>query len=47
MSTLIFILKYIIRLAGFEVLNRIEVKDSKKEREYRRSWKLNTILWHT
>lgn len=26
-NTLIFVLKYITRLAGFELLNRIEIKD--------------------
>ena len=35
LNTLIFVLKYIIRLAGFELLNRIEIKDSKTGREYR------------
>lgn len=34
-NTLIFILKYITRLAGFELLNRIEIKDRKTGREYR------------
>lgn len=28
-NTLIFVLKYITRLAGFELLNRIEIKDRK------------------
>ena len=27
LNNLIFVLKYIIRLAGFELLNRIELKD--------------------
>lgn len=36
-NTLIFVLKYITRLAGFELLNRIEIKDRKTGREYR--WK--------
>lgn len=35
LSTLIFVLKYIIRLAGFELLNRIELKDRRSGREYR------------
>lgn len=35
LNTLIFVLKYIIRLAGFELLNRIELKDNKTGREYR------------
>lgn len=35
MNTLIFVLKYITRLAGFELLNRIEIKDRKTGREYR------------
>lgn len=34
-NTLIFVLKYIIRSAGFEPLNRIEVRDQKTGREYR------------
>ena len=32
-NTLIFVLKYITRLAGFELLNRIEIKDRKTGRE--------------
>lgn len=35
LNTLIFVLKYIIRLAGFELLNRIELKDQQTGREYR------------
>ena len=35
LNNLIFVLKYIIRLAGFELLNRIEIKDRKTAREYR------------
>lgn len=35
LNTLIFVLKYIIRLAGFELLNRVELKDKKTGREYR------------
>lgn len=35
LNNLIFVLKYIIRLAGFELLNRIELKDRKSGREYR------------
>ena len=34
-NTLIFGLKYITRLAGFELLNRIEIKDRKTGREYK------------
>ena len=35
LNTLIFVLKYIIRLAGFELLGRIELKDHKTGREYK------------
>lgn len=35
LNTLIFVLKYIISLSGFELLNRIELKDRKTGREYR------------
>lgn len=35
LNTLIFVLKYIIKLAGFDLLNRIELKDHKTGREYR------------
>lgn len=35
LNTLIFVLKYIIRLAGFDLLNRIELKDRQSGREYR------------
>lgn len=35
LSTLIFVLKYIIRLAGFELLNRIELKDLTTGRKYK------------
>lgn len=35
LNTLIFVLKYIIRLAGFELLNRIELKDRRSGKEYR------------
>lgn len=34
-NALIYVLKYIIRAAGFELLNRIEIKDTKTGREYR------------
>lgn len=34
-NALIYVLKYIIRAAGFELLNRIEIKDSKTGRKYR------------
>lgn len=34
-NTLIFVLKYIIRLAGFELLNRIEIRERKSGREFR------------
>ena len=33
LNTLIFVLKYIIRLAGFELLNRVELKDKKTGEE--------------
>lgn len=32
---LIFVLKYIIHAAGFDLLNRIEIRDRKTGREYR------------
>ena len=35
LNTLIFVLKYIIRLAGFELLNRIELKDRQTGKEFR------------
>ena len=35
LNTLIFVLKYIIRLAGFELLNRIELKDKRNGREFK------------
>ena len=35
LNTLIIVLKYIIRLAGFELLNRIELKDRQTGKEYR------------
>ena len=35
LNNLIFVLKYIIRLAGFELLNRVELKDKRNGREYR------------
>ena len=41
-NTLIFVLKYITRLAGFELLNRIEIKDRKTGREYR--WWISLAL---
>lgn len=34
-NNLIFVLKYIIRLAGFDLLNRIEIKDRKTGRDYK------------
>lgn len=34
-NNLIFVLKYIIRLAGFDLLNRIEIRDKKTGRDYR------------
>lgn len=34
-NNLIFVLKYIIRLAGFELLNRIEIRDKKTGRDYK------------
>lgn len=35
LNTLIFVLKYIIRLAGFELLNRVELKDKKTGKEFK------------
>ena len=35
LNNLIFVLKYIIRLAGYDLLNRVELKDKKTGREYR------------
>ena len=35
LNTLIFVLKYIIRLAGYDLLNRVELKDKKTGKEYR------------
>lgn len=35
LATLIFVLKYIIHLAGFELLNRIELKDKKSGKVFR------------
>lgn len=34
-GTLVHVLKYIINAAGFDLLNRIELKDRKTGREYR------------
>lgn len=34
-NSLIYILKYIINLAGFDLLNRIELHDRKTGRDYR------------
>ena len=34
-NNLIFVRKYIIRLAGFDLLNRIEIREHKRGREYR------------
>lgn len=34
-NTLIFILKHIIKISGFELLNRIEVRDCRTGKEYR------------
>ena len=34
-GTLVHVLKYIINAAGFDLLNRIELKDHKTGREYR------------
>ena len=34
-NALIYVLKYIINAAGFNLLNRIELKDRKTGREYR------------
>lgn len=35
LATLVFILKYIINMTGFELLNRIELKSKKSGRVYR------------
>ena len=35
LNNLIFVLKYIIRLAGFELLNRIELEDKRNGREFK------------
>lgn len=35
LATLIFVLKYIINLAGFDLLNRIELKDRKSKKVFR------------
>ena len=34
-ETLIFVLKYIIKLAGFDLIARIEIRDRKTGREYK------------
>ena len=34
-NDLIFVLKFIINLAGFDLINRIEIRDRKSGREYR------------
>lgn len=34
-NALIYVLKYIINLAGFDLISRIEIKDRKNGREYR------------
>lgn len=34
-NALIFVLKYIIKLAGFDLISRIEIRDRKNGREYR------------
>lgn len=34
-SALIYVLKYIINVAGYDLLNRIELKDRKTGREYK------------
>ena len=35
LTSLIYVLKYIIDLAGYDLLNRIEVKDRRTGKEYR------------
>lgn len=35
LNTLIFVLKYIIRLAGYDLLNRVELKDKKTGKEFK------------
>lgn len=34
-NNLIFVLKYIINLSGFDLISRIEIRDKKTGREYR------------
>lgn len=34
-NALIYVLKYIIQASGFELLNRIEIRDSKTGREFK------------
>lgn len=34
-NALIYVLKYIISMAGFDLLNRIEIRDRRTGREYR------------
>lgn len=34
-NALIYVLKYIINLAGFDLISRIEIRDRKNGREYR------------
>lgn len=34
-NTLIYVLKYIINLSGFDLISRIEIRDRKTGREYR------------
>lgn len=35
LTELLFVLKFIINLAGFELIHRIEIRDKKTGREYR------------
>lgn len=35
LNTLVFVLKYIIRLAGFELTSRMELRNTKSGRTYR------------
>lgn len=35
LNTLIFVVKFIVETAGYDLLNRIEVKDRKTGKEYR------------
>ena len=44
LNTLIFVLKYIIRLAGYDLLNRVELKDKKTGKEFKYWIELMNLL---